>query len=302
MKKIILLLLFCVAALSGFSQQDPLYAQYLFNPFVINPAYTGFTKDFTGQATYRSQWAGFDGAPVTFSATGHISLADNKMGVGLIVLQDEIGVNKNTEVQAAYAYHVQLQDNKRLSFGLQGGMVNYRSNYDDLNIDRNDPKFQGTINEMLPTFGAGVIYSSDNFFGGFSIPKLLRSTTSLDGVDVTLYNQHAYAYAAYLFTLSYRVKVKPFIMARYVDGTSVNADVGAALMADDSYMLGLFTRSLNIYGVLAKINLGDVLRVGYVFELPTNQSVGSNYPSHEITVGFRMKAFRFHDIGAILDF
>jgi type IX secretion system PorP/SprF family membrane protein len=302
MKKRILLLVFILNSVFGFAQQDPLYSQYLFNPFILNSAYAGYSKDVTAQATHRSQWSGFDGAPVTFSATGHISLADNKMGVGLIVLQDEIGSNKNTEVQAAYAYHVQLQENKRLSFGLQGGLLNYRSNYDDLNIDRNDPKFQGTINEMLPTFGAGVIYSSDNFFGGFSVPKLLKSTTSLDGVDVTLYNQHAYAYAAYLFTLSYRVKVKPFIMARYVDGASVNADVGAALTADDSYMLGLFTRSLNTYGVLAKINLGDVLRVGYVFELPTNQSVGTNYPSHEITVSFRMKAFRFHDIGAIMDF
>jgi hypothetical protein len=73
-------------------------------------------------------------------------------------------------------------------------------------------------------------------------------------------------------------------------------------MADDSYMLGLFTRSLNTYGVMARINLGDTMRIGYVFELPTNQSVGSSFVSHEVTVGFRIKTFRFHDIGMIMDF
>jgi hypothetical protein len=54
--------------------------------------------------------------------------------------------------------------------------------------------------------------------------------------------------------------------------------------------------------VMARINLGDTMRIGYVFELPTNQSVGSSFVSHEVTVGFRIKALRFHDIGMIMDF
>jgi type IX secretion system PorP/SprF family membrane protein len=302
MKKLFLLFFLVPAGFNAFSQQDPVYSQYLVNPFVINPAYAGFSRDFTGMASYRRQWVGFDGAPTTFNATGHIALAENKMGVGIFILSDQIGSNNNTEVQAAYAYHLPLENNKRLSFGLQGGIVNYRSNYDDLTIDRSDPKFQNAINEIVPTFGAGVIYSTDNFYGGFSVPKLMNSTTSLDGMEVALYNRQAYAFAAYLFTLSPRVKLKPFALLRYTGGPPLNADVGVSLMADDSYMLGLFTRSLNTYGVMARINLGDTMRIGYVFELPTNQSVGSSFVSHEVTVGFRIKTFRFHDIGMIMDF
>jgi hypothetical protein len=32
-----------------------------------------------------------------------------------------------------------------------------------------------------------------------------------------------------------------------------------------------------------------------VLELPTNQSVGVNYTSHEFMIGLKLKAFTFHD-------
>lgn len=302
MKNFIIMLFLLPVMYTGFSQQDPIYSQYLVNPFVINPAYAGFSRDFSGMATYRKQWIGLDGAPITFNVTGHIALAENKMGVGFIVLSDQIGSNNNTEVQATYAYHVMLDNYKRLSFGIQGGMVNFQSSYADLTINPNDPKFQSSINEKVPTFGAGLIYSTERFYGGVSVPKLLNSTTSLDGVEVSLYNRQAYAFGAYIFTMSPRIKLKPYMMVRYTDGPPINADVGVSLIGDDSYSFGLFTRSLSTFGFLGRINIGDTMRIGYVFELPTNQSIGSSFVSHEITVGFRVKALRFHDTLMILDF
>lgn len=284
------------------AQQDPLYSQYLINPFILNPAYAGSTKDLTAQAAYRQQWAGFSGAPVTMNVTGHVRLADNKMGLGLILLQDKVGSNKTTEAQAAYSYHVKLSENKRLSFGLQAGVVNYQNDYSELTIDRGDPKFQSNLSEFIPTFGAGIMFTVDRFFISLSVPKMLKSTTSLDGNELVLYNQHAYGHIMYLFNLSHRLKLKPFALVRYVEGASINTDFGAILNADDSYMLGAFTRNLQAYGLLAKIHLGDNLRVGYVFEMPTNKSVGINYTTHEITVGFRMRFLRFHDIDSIVDF
>ncbi len=60
------------------AQIDPLYAQYLNNPLVINPAYTGFNKEFNASASFRKQWAGFDGSPATMNFTAHTSLFDTK--------------------------------------------------------------------------------------------------------------------------------------------------------------------------------------------------------------------------------
>lgn len=302
-RKLILLTYgFLLIAKVSQAQQDPLYSQYMINPFLLNPAYSGFTKDFSAQAAYRVQWTGYEGAPVTMNASGQIALADNRMGVGLILMQDEIGINKTTEVMASYGYHLLLEDNKKISFGLRGGMVNYKSDYSELTIDDSDPKFLNNISEWKPGIGAGIIFSSDRFYAGLSVPNMLKATTSANDVEIILYNQHAYAHLAYLVTLSSRLKIKPFALARAVKGADVSIDAGAVLQADDSYTIGLFTRKLTTFGFLAKIHLGETLRLGYVFELPTNKSIGINYPSHEITLGIRMKLLQSHDVMAISDF
>lgn len=301
-KIFLLLAIFLLCRYSGWAQQDPLYAQYLINPFVLNPAYSGFTKDFQALAAYRVQWTGYDGAPVTMNASGHIALADNRMGVGLMLMQDEIGSNKTTELILTYGYHLLLEKNKKVSFGLRGGMVNYKSDYSALTIDESDPKFQSSISEWKPSVGAGVIFSSDRFYAGFSVPNLLEAAVVTNDVEIQLYSQHAYVHMAYLLTLSPRLKLKPFVLARAVEGATISVDAGAALQADDSYTIGMFTRKLNTFGFLGKLHLGEVLRVGYVFELPTNKSIGVNYPSHEITLGIRMNLLKSHDVMAVSDF
>src|SRR5688572_209801 len=128
-----LLLLICVGSVvCANAQVDPLYAQYLNNPLLINPAYSGLNNNLNASVSFRKQWAGFEGSPTTFNANAHTSLFDNRMGVGLIVMKDQVGANSNTEVHATYAYRLDLGE-KYFSFGLQAGVVSFKSNNGDLN-------------------------------------------------------------------------------------------------------------------------------------------------------------------------
>jgi len=292
-----------LCSLVSHAQQAPLSAQYLFNPFIFNPAYAGFSRDLSVLATNRKQWAGFNGSPVTMTASGHIALMENKMGLGLTILQDNIGINKTTEAMASYAYHVDLNMSSRLSFGLQAGVVYYKSDFNELTIIPGDPKFQNKLSAVAPSFGAGIIYSSDKFYLSFSVPKLLEGKAKMNGnVDVILYRQQFNGLGSYQFSLTNRIKLKPFVMARYTAGAPISSDFGVALNTDKSYTLGLFTRNLHSYGAMMKINLGDMFRVGYIFELPTNKSVGLQNTAHEITIGIRTSLFLFHKLSSITDF
>jgi type IX secretion system PorP/SprF family membrane protein len=68
----LLLLAICTFALcvSSQAQIDPLYAQYISNPMLINPAYAGLNNNLNAGITYRKQWAGFDGSPATYNSVG----------------------------------------------------------------------------------------------------------------------------------------------------------------------------------------------------------------------------------------
>jgi type IX secretion system PorP/SprF family membrane protein len=301
-----LIVIFSVSAYEAVSQIDPLYAQYLNNPLVINPAYTGINKELNASASFRKQWAGFDGSPTTLNFTAHSSLLNNKMGAGLMIVQDNIGENKNTLAMGTYSYKIEFEK-MFLSFGLQAGISNYRSDNMELNIeDETDPYFAGSQNITKPEFGAGLILHNDYLFVGLSVPRMLKSSetfgSGVDAVEATLYTQHMYGMASYIFFLSERVRLKPAVLLKYVKGNPLSADINALFNIDERYGVGAFTRNFNTYGLLGSIKFAQSYKFSYAFEMPTNQSVGSNYTTHEITLALSLSVFDFHDIERVNSF
>ena len=79
--------------------------------------------------------------PVTTTASVHSNLFGDYVGGGIMVIQDQIGVIKNTESYLMSSYQINGIGYK-LSFGLQFGVLNQRFNYSLLNLDpiANDPE------------------------------------------------------------------------------------------------------------------------------------------------------------------
>lgn len=303
MKKIFSIILFQLVIVGVIhAQQDPLYSQYLNNPFVINPAYGGLTNNLNASVSYRQQWAGFEGSPKTINFNGSMSLFDNKMGAGLMVVSDQIGANTTNEVFATYSYRIQLGQTKTLSFGLQAGASNYQTDNDKLNPQNpSDPYYTGTISEFKPSFGAGVILTSDKFFLSLSVPRMLKSNFGEEGVQTTLYAQHFYGLGSYLFFLNDRLRFKPSVLVKYVSGAPASVDLNASFIIHENYQAGVLTRNFNTYGLFVQALIKD-FRFGYVFEVPTGESVGTNFTTHEVTLGIRMNVLQFHDKNSVLSF
>lgn len=295
MKKILLVAAFILAiSLPGSAQVDPLYAQYLNNPMLINPAYAGLNNNLNAGVTYRKQWAGFEGSPTTFNVNGHTSLLDNRMGVGLMIVKDNVGINSNTEIHGTYAYRLDL-DQKYLSFGLQAGLISYKGNYDDLNpYDPQDPAFAEVQNVSKPSFGAGLILHSERYFVGLSVPRMLKARVTVDDVESQLYSQHFYAMGAYIFYINEHIRLKPSVLLKSVKGSPLSADVNFALNFEDKITAGVYTRNLNAYGLMGQIKFGGSYRFGYAFEVPSGNSVGARFTTHELSFGVNLALFGFH--------
>lgn len=297
MKRILPAILFMLISAMAFGQQDPLYSQYINNPMVINPAYAGLNSNFNASVAYRNQWGGFEGNPKTFNFNSHVSLVDNKVGLGLLVVQDQIGGAKNTEVQGAFSYKLPLDDTKTFSFGMQAGFINFRNNYSDLNLDDpTDEAFIQNENVSKPNLGAGAILKSDKFFFGVSIPRLLNTTLSQGGQDFQLYDRTLYVFGSYAYFINENIRFKPAVLLRAVKGSPVSVDLNANFNFNEKYTAGVFTRNFNTYGVQLQAKLGDKLKFGYTFEIPMNSnSVGSAFTTHELFLGLTMPTFDFHD-------
>ncbi len=285
------------------AQQDPLYSQYLNNPFVLNPAYAGLTDNLNLSVSYRAQWTGLEGSPKTMNANGHISLLNNRAGAGLMLISDRIGNTTINEALSSYSYRIKVTNEKTLSFGVQAGMVNYQIDNSKVTPwDVTDHLFQGNSSESKPSIGFGVILKSERFFLGASVPRMLRSTLQTQGLQSTLYTQHFYFMGSYLIFLSEKIRFKPSILIKAVSGAPASFDLNASFIINQNYQAGLLTRNFKTCGVFMQALIKDSFRFGYVYELPINSSSSLNFSTHEVTLGFRMNMLSFHRNNGVFSF
>jgi type IX secretion system PorP/SprF family membrane protein len=67
MKKIFYIIIFVVIGQISSAQQLPLYSQYIYNKFLINPAVAGSDGYTSLNLTARKQWVGLSLSPQSFS-------------------------------------------------------------------------------------------------------------------------------------------------------------------------------------------------------------------------------------------
>jgi len=288
-------LLFITVALTGFraeAQYEPMFTQYHNNEMFINPAYAG-SRGYPSMALlYRDQWVGIEGAPRTGTFSIHAPFFNDKMGLGLCIMNDRIGVTNQTSTFINYAYHLPVSENAKLSFGLQGGIVNVKERLSDvITIDPNDPEFANDINKTMPNFGFGTYYSTRNFYLGFSIPRFLENkidpyAMKIVSNRVKMQNWHYYLYSAYVGTLSPSVKMKPCVMIKTTDGAPVEGDLSLHFLFKELFWLGASFRTGDAVALITQFQITKQLRFGYSYDYTFTKLSNYNNGSHEFTIGY----------------
>jgi type IX secretion system PorP/SprF family membrane protein len=278
--------------LQSLAQQDPVYAQYPNNPFVLNPACTGLNNRFNANLQYRSQWSAVEGHPETFNVNSHMSILDNKAGVGFIAVQDKIGENTTTEFSATGAYKIKLKGDRVFSFGMQMGMMRFTNNNSNLNLQQGDPYF-ATYNVSHFNTGAGVMLKSDRYSFGLSVPRLLPVTINQgSSQNILVYDRTYYLFGSYMIFLNERVRLRPVALYHVSDSFKSSIDLNVNLQIEDFYSAGIFTRNLNTYGLLLQMIVKHY-RFGYAIEVPGSKTA-IPFTTHEFMLGISLRALAFH--------
>jgi type IX secretion system PorP/SprF family membrane protein len=274
----------------SYGQQDAIYSQYMFNPFMINPAYAGSRDALSGTLLFRQQWVGIDGAPSTQTFSMHSPIGNQKLAGGINVVNDAIGPTRNTGAFLTGAYHFKLGKGK-LSFGLRGGIYNSRLDRSKLNYDNPADKFnnQGTTNAMAPSFDFGTYYYTSKFYAGFSATHLTQQKFAYDDypTDAQVFlKRHFFFATGAAFELGKSTVFKPSVLLKYVDGAPLNYDVNASFLFKKLFWLGASYRSGNGVTFITEVNVTDFLRLGYSYDLVLNRLKKFTLGTHEIMLGF----------------
>lgn len=286
-------LLFSGIVFTAQAQYEPQFTQYFNNEQFINPAYAGSRGYAATSLLYRDQWVGIEGAPKTGTFGFHAPFAQDKMGLGICMLNERIAVTNQTAVFLNYAYHLKATENSTLSFGLQGGLINVKEELTDLIIiDPNDPEFANDIpNKLMPNFGFGTYYHTDKFYAGFSMPRFLKNQidpTTLKNVSnkVNIHDWHYYLYSAYVFDASEGVKCKPSVMIKAVQGAPAVADINFNVLFKEMFWVGVSYRTSDAVALLTQYQLTKQLRFGYSYDYALTDLSQYTGGTHEFTIGY----------------
>ena len=200
------LLVLLLSSIKVEAQTEPMYSQYMYNMLSINPAYAGSREVMSMNMFHRKQWVGIAGAPQTTSITMDQSFNDKKVGLGIQMYDDRLGVERAQGVNAMWSARVRISENGILSGGLQFGAMNYRADLTKVEnrFTPGDPAFSQNYSKWLPSVGLGLFFNTDKFYIGASMPNLMRTRlATFDMIKSGIRNvndMHFFATAGYVYS------------------------------------------------------------------------------------------------------
>lgn len=288
---ITIIALLSASAGEALAQQDALVSQYMFNGMFLSPAYTGVRKAPNVTGTFRKQWTNFDGAPVTQTISYDQKIKD-KMGVGLIIANDKIGVTGQTDFFANYSYHLKLSSELILSLGLRGGISNYRADLTKLVVwDADDASFsRNIVGKWLPNFGTGAYLYAEKYYVGFSLPHMLNydpATFLHANLDrAPMLERHFFLTTGYEYKASETISLKHSLLLKYVPAAPVQIDINAIAYYKNMFGLGVSYRTRSGIVALAEFAAKKNIKIGYSFDYSFSDLKGYAGGSHEVMISY----------------
>lgn len=290
-KKAIISLIVLLSTSVAYGQDMVQFNHYIANQGLLNPAYNGTRDVISGLLIHRSQWVGFEGAPMNQALNVHGPIEDTNLGVGVSLMNDRIGFSNNFDAMAAASYKVMLDRIKFISFGLQLGVSSrvYDGNK-AVTEQFGDPLFTGIESELGINVGFGTYFYGEDYFAGFSVPKMFSNNfdeaSKVYKNTLDFKNMHMYLYGGYVIDWD-GVKIKPTLLVREVYGAPLQFDVSANVLLLDALWLGLSYRSVSEVVFLSEYVINRQFTVRYSFDYSLSDiSNYAKFGSHEIGIQF----------------
>jgi type IX secretion system PorP/SprF family membrane protein len=308
MRKLIFLI--CIGVnLNAAAQQKPHFTQYILNNYVLNPAVTGIENYTDIKLSYRNQWTGIEGSPVTtyVSAHGPIGKPNYKTaptsfdvpgenprgrsyvedyttgsphhGVGLIVMNDKAGYINRFSAYGTYAFHKPLSAKLTLSAGLMAGITSISLDRSKIvwgNLDPNDPAIgydNGELKKVRPEIGTGMWFYGPDFYVGSALLNLIPNKQRFVTNDkYGTFNEPTWiGTAGYRFFLSDDVTLLPSAMVQYVL-PNFEYHFNAKAQYQDKLWIGASYRpsdQLGGFAAMAGVNISNTFNISYAYDAST---------------------------------
>jgi type IX secretion system PorP/SprF family membrane protein len=271
---------------SFFAQQQWLNSQYMFNLYDVNIAYAGNHRTSSIAVRHRSQWIGVKGAPQSQWISWHSPLHRERLGVGIQVQRESIGLREQLMARGSCAYKVRTS-NGLLSFALAGAFVSQRADVSEIVArDRVDELWNsGNLQSSSISFDAGFMYTSRRWFAGTEWQHLNRARWNWSDASLARWFVHGTMVAGFYVPLANQHLLCFSALARYQEGSLWQAEMHGAFYWKNILQCGLGYRLDNGFTTFLQVQGSEHLRIGYSYDVPMGDGPSNHSGSHELFLG-----------------
>jgi type IX secretion system PorP/SprF family membrane protein len=305
--------LFCILLIittfAANAQQDPQFSQNMFNHLTVNPGFAGSSGLINASLLNRYQWVGFPGAPVTtvLNVEAATRIIGENDGIGLSILNDVIGYEKNVSVGINYSWRKKIGQGK-LGTGISVGIMNknlkpewMQEEGSDL-INSADPGLpQQEANGILADIGAGLFYKHIDYYLALSVKHINQPSFSFEESGRYSLMRHYYLSGGYTFAMgNEKYEVLPSFFLKS-DATTTQIDINCIVQYDKRIWGGLSYRPGDAIVILLGTEMQNGLKFGYSYDISTSALSSYNSGSHELYVAYsvlfnRKKAHKYRSV------
>jgi type IX secretion system PorP/SprF family membrane protein len=310
-KRLIYILIFMMAGSLAYGQQLPVYSQYLYNKFLINPAVAGSDGYTSVNLTAREQWVGYYGAPRTYSFSVQARMlkrsyilkqssvrmqvyrpkTDGKVGLGGYIFSDKNGIIHRTGFQVSYSYHMWLRNSTQLSLGLAFTGYHYKIDEREINFeDPNEPLLYSNLRRgvFVPDATFGVYLLNARYSIGFSAEQLFEAAAKIGNgayKNIKVKRQY-YLFGNYTYAINTSIDLEPSVLLMMSEQLKPQADIGLTYIYNQAFWAGLAYRTSG--ALIASTGFKYLnLWFGYSFDFTLSEIQRVTYGTHEITVALK---------------
>lgn len=287
----ICVLLFAWSSTHG--QQNAQYTQFVFNHFSVNPAVAGTKDCLDARLGYRMQWVGLEGAPKTGWASLHGVIKNktkpfekNKHGVGAFLETDDTGILGYSHFYLAYAYHLQMGQNKMLSMGAFAGLKQFKLDVGDvIVINAGDPVVasSSTVN-VLPEVAPGLFLYDNKMWAGISMFHALGNKVDGVGLD-TRFARHYLLSGGVQLKVGRETTFTPAMLMKLAGGAPPAIDINGMVEFKKKIGFGITYRNVDAIAFMLKAAAFKYFTFGYSYGITTSDLRVGSSNTHEIVIG-----------------
>lgn len=281
-----------------FAQQTPIFTQYMFNPFMINPAVAGTNNYYQIRLNSRFQWAGITDAPITncLSAYGPSSGKNKNMGFGGYVVSDVTGPTSRTGFYGGYAYNIAVNNEIRLSMGLSLGVLQYKIDGSKIvPSESNDELLQGGVSsQLVPDASAGLYLYASNFQVGFSALQLINNKLKIYDTQTGLskLTSNFYLTGGYKYFIDRDWAIEPTAIIKEVGPVPLQLDLTAKGIYQGLVWGALGFRTGDAVSVLIGYVYQKKIYIGYSYDIGISPIHRYESGSHEIMINYHFQTLK----------